>query len=69
MVEALTDKHDIPRAFCGYTFPQPRDTFRLQLLLQDVFEILFAQQVQPVPRDAGEQHMKHPRRKHTVAGI
>jgi hypothetical protein len=52
VVEALAHQNHIPSAFFRNAGSQALDTLLLQLFFQDVFEILFAQRIQPVARNS-----------------
>ena len=69
MVEALAHQHHILRALFRHAGPQALNAFRLQLLLQDVFEIFLAQRIQAVARNPGQERVQDARGEHPVARV
>ena len=61
VVQALADQHDV--GALGLDLAQFFHACRLQARLDEIGEILLAQQVQAVLADAAQQGVQHPRGK------
>ena len=67
VVQALADQNHL--AVLVHPFAQLGHTLRPQLRLEDVLEILFPQQVQPVAANASQQGVQNPGGQNAVARI